>query len=166
MEGIRIIKVERPITHNDKVVFLSVKIFEKVISEKYLKVLTTPDRDSYSKSYYYYILDFLRSIQLIKDNAIDFTVAVSLTINEKEILFNDEIIFVDKKDKFLVIKVHSNITCINCPLKAECNFALRKISNQLNVDLKGETLCDKWSSVFNHIIKSSVKKLNKTPILI
>ncbi|BFH74601.1 hypothetical protein SJAV_25450 [Sulfurisphaera javensis] len=166
MEGIRIIKIERTILDDNKLLLMSKENFDKILNEKYLKILVSEDKRGYSKSYYYFILDFLKSLGLIKDNAIDFNIIVPLLITEKGLFFLDELMYVDKKNKILIIKSKSTFACSYCPLKAECEYAIRKISNQLDITPKGENQCEKWNSILNQIVKSNLKKIIKNPILV
>lgn len=166
MYGVTLLKIERPINFKmSKIVLLPKEIFEKILKEKYLKVLLSENRKEYSKSYYYYILDFLKKIGLIIDNSLAFTLALSVIVNEKGILFGNELIYVDKENKLLIIKTYSNWSCETCPLIAECEFSLKRISQHFDIKLNGQDLCDKWHNLSSEIIRSMIKKLNKTALL-
>lgn len=167
MDGLSVLKIERPILdYSNKNILLPKEVFDKVTSYKYLQVLVSNKRSGYSKSYYYYILSFLKENKLIINDSISFTLALPVLVNEKGMFFIDEIMFVDPIDKILIIKRSAPLKCDQCPLIAECEFSLKKISRYVNSKLKGETYCEKWTFLINNIVKNIARKLNQSPLLV
>jgi hypothetical protein len=71
---LRVVNVNRPVLTND-VVFVNYDDFVKLGDETYLRVLASDKKwDEISKSYFYFIMNKLRALGLLIDNALSFKV--------------------------------------------------------------------------------------------
>ncbi|QGR19795.1 hypothetical protein [Stygiolobus azoricus] len=140
-------EVKREITEKPTLIMLNRKLFRKITeNEIYLKVLSYSDFKvaGVSKSYYYYALEKLKEINLIRDRKINFKLVVSY--------------FYDNKDKLIKIDpafifIGKNYMCI-FDSRRRCNMEYELLAELGIEDGRNTNLYEKVkNALFNMINK-------------
>ncbi|MEM0305003.1 MAG: hypothetical protein QW232_06995 [Saccharolobus sp.] len=100
------IEVKRDVSSSENLILLEENVFSKIFhNEMYLKVIANPDYKlaKMSKSYYYYILNKLRKIDLLSDNKLNFTIVIAFSCDKFTIKLKPLMAFLDKRKKLLYI---------------------------------------------------------------
>ncbi|ARM76902.1 hypothetical protein [Acidianus manzaensis] len=148
------IDVKRDICDNPSIVLMNKEEFKKVFQkEAYLKVIVNPDykEAEMSKSYYYYILEKLKKINLIdKDNKLTFTIIVSFQLDERDfaIKFEPILVFLSKNRKILYI----------FDVRKRCNVD-EELLKELGMNDKRQYSCRKIiENIYKLILESILNK--------
>ncbi|BDC17292.1 hypothetical protein HS5_01820 [Acidianus sp. HS-5] len=168
----KIITSDRPVKESGKAIIVSRESFNKLTSDMYLKVMAIGDREKLglSKSYYYYILDYMKKIGLIEDNALSFKIILPFVTGEKELKFDDGIIYLNGKQIISIDMSSSKYICTTCPVFAECVYGIKRIATSMKIktqsvdseiDARNEKLPSKlWYSVIRGIISKILPRLD------
>jgi hypothetical protein len=149
---LRTVDVERAIISND-VLMISSEDFEHLGDDTYLRVLASDKRgNEISKSYYYFIVNKLRSIGLLLDNAISFKAVFPFIISSEHISLNDSIMFITDDKKLIYYNSKDDTYgCGRCPVNSECLKGLKIIVKEVDIKVRNEYLDDAWLSVITEI---------------
>ncbi|AKA74566.1 hypothetical protein SULI_12285 [Saccharolobus solfataricus] len=143
--------VTRPIISND-IVLLRDNSFSKV--KDYLRVLSSDKRDGeISKSYFYFIVDRLRRMELLIDNAIGFKAILPFTVNNKGISLKEGIMYITN-DKQLIYFNYYDATyqCDRCSITTfSCVPSLKKIARELDVKIRSDIPGIAWYELLEDI---------------
>lgn len=61
--------------------FLRSDIFQRLSDDKIMKIISSHERQGISKSYFYFLLDRLRYLKIMKDNSIAFKMIIPFRVN-------------------------------------------------------------------------------------
>ncbi|WP_187152704.1 hypothetical protein [Acidianus manzaensis] len=145
-------EVSRPIISND-ILLLKKDDFLK-LSELHLSVLSSDKRNKeISKSYYYFIINKLRDLGLLLDNAIAFKAVLAYTVNLQGILIDKQIIFVTNDNKRMIYYNPENSVyqCCGCPVTSECLQGLKTIAKETNIKIRKEDLDEAWLALLEEM---------------
>ncbi|MFP3400268.1 hypothetical protein [Acidianus sp.] len=168
----RIITTDRPVKDSGKAIIVSRETFNKLTSDIYLKVMASDDREKLglSKSYYYYILDLMKKLGLIEDNALAFKLILPFVKGEKELKFDDGIIYLNGKQIISIDMSSSKYACPTCPVFAECVYGIKRIAMSMKIktqsigseiEARNERLPSKlWYSLIRGIVAKVLPKLD------
>ncbi|WP_338598692.1 hypothetical protein V6M85_08340 [Sulfolobus tengchongensis] len=170
---LRIIEVTRPIISND-IVLLRRDIFRKLKDDIYLRVLSTDKRgEEISKSYFYFIVDKLRKMNLLLDNAVSFKAVLPYETKNNTVLLEDGILYISSKKQMIFFDADDQSTyiCNSCTLLSSCVPALKQIAYELGIQIRSDIPNIAWyrilESIKEIIIQYSVSlklKLGEIPI--
>ncbi len=137
--------VKRGIVDRPGLIMLNRYLFKKIVeNEIYLKVLSCPDfkMAGISKSYYYYILEKLKEINLIKDGKINFKLLVSYTYDNKDhsIRIDPSFIFIGNNLMYVLDS------------RKRCNLAYELLQGLGIDDEKNSDLCKKVKKILSNIL--------------
>ena len=137
----KLVITERPIKENEKVILVNKTVFNKLISDMYVKVLanTNWEKVGYSKSYYYYILDHIKKLGLIEDNALSFKLIIPFIKEEKGLKLDESIIYLNGKQILMIDTSSNKYSCQSCPVFAECVYGLKRVSMSTKIKIKRVT---------------------------
>lgn len=153
---LRVINVNRPVLTND-VVFVNYDDFVRLGDETYLRVLASDKKwDEISKSYFYFIVNKLRALGLLIDNALSFKVLLPYKTSHNGLSVTEGIAFVTQ-DKKLIYYNAENETykCGGCPVNSECLLGVKSLAKEMEVKIRNEELDTAWLSVIESV-KSQV----------
>ena len=156
---LRVFDAVRPIISND-VVLLRDEAFSRLRDEVYLKVLASDRRDGeISKSYFYFIVDKLRRMGLLLDNAISFKVVMPYSVNERgEVRLRDGILYVTSRRKVVYFDYGStDFVCGNCPVISSCVAELKEIAHELGLKIRDTSPNLAWYKVLRGIQASMLE---------
>ncbi len=168
----KIITTNRPVKDSSKAIIVNRETFNKLTSDIYLKVMAIDDREKVglSKSYYYYILDSMKKLGLIEDNALSFKMILPFVSGEKELKFDDGIIYLNGKQIISIDMSSSKYVCTTCPVFAECVYGIKRIATSMKIktqsidseiEARNEKLPSKlWYSLISGIISKILPKLD------
>lgn len=143
--------VARPIISDD-VILLRDDSFSKV--KDYLRVLSSDRRDGeISKSYFYFIVDRLRRMGLLIDNAIGFKVVLPFTVNNKGINLKEGIMYITN-DRHLIYFNYYDATyqCDRCSITTfSCVPSLKKIAHELDIKIRSDIPNIAWYELLEYI---------------
>jgi|OSPMetMinimDraft_2_1075162.scaffolds.fasta_scaffold08950_2 hypothetical protein len=146
----RKIRVERPIISNE-VLLIKKDDFVHLGDEIYLRVLASDKRgEEISKSYYYFIVNRLRQMGLLLDNAISFKAVFPFEVTSNGISLTDSIMFITD-DKTLVYYNSENTvySCESCPVTLECINGFKSVVREVKVEIRNDELDDAWLSLIS-----------------
>ncbi|BFH72420.1 hypothetical protein SJAV_03640 [Sulfurisphaera javensis] len=155
----RLIKYDRPLKKTERVLLVNREIFNKIFDEKYLKVLVSQNRNGLSKSYYYYILDFYKSIGIIEDNALTASIIIPFIAENDKIVLDKALLGVTKNGLVLIDLNSNKYECETCPVKAECKYGVKNVASQLRIKPKGRTLNEIWNNLISQLTKKVINKV-------
>jgi len=149
---LKTVDVERPIISND-VVMVKHDDFAHLGEDTYLRILASDKRGKdISKSYYYFIVNKLRAIGLLLDNAISFKAVFPFTISSQHISISDSIMFITDDKKLIYYNSDNDTyTCGGCPVNSQCLKGLKSIVKEVDIKVRNEYLDDAWLSVIDGI---------------
>ena len=150
---LRVLDAVRPIITND-VILLRDEAFSRLRDEVYLKVLASDRRDGeISKSYFYFIVDKLRRMGLLLDNAISFKVVMPYSVSERgEVRLRDGILYVTSRKKIVYFDYMSpDFACDNCPVFSPCVAELKEIAHELGLKIRDASPNLAWHRVLREI---------------
>ncbi|QGA54025.1 hypothetical protein GFS03_05275 [Sulfolobus sp. E5-1-F] len=155
-----ITNVTRPIISDD-FVLLRDDSFSKV--KDYLRVLSNDKRNGeISKSYFYFIVDRLRRIGLLIDNAIGFKAVIPFTVTNKGISLKEGIMYITNDKKLIYFNYHdSSYQCDKCSIiTSSCVPSLKKIAHELSVKIRNDNPNIAWYELLEdiqyNILQSSI----------
>ncbi|QIW24597.1 hypothetical protein EWF20_10935 [Sulfolobus sp. S-194] len=153
---LRVINVTRPIISND-IILLKDEIFSRLRDEVYVRVLSSDKRDGeISKSYFYFIVDKLRKMGLLLDNAISFKLVIPYTLNDKrEIVLKDGIIYITNKKQLIYFDIYdTTYVCGNCSVILSCVHGLKQIAYELGIKIRDDNPDLAWYKILKDIQRS------------
>ncbi len=138
-------ELRRGITEKPTLIMLNRDLFRKITeNEIYLKVLSYPDFKvvGVSKSYYYYTLEKLKEINLIKDGKINFKLVVSYIYDNKNqlIKIDPAFIFIGKSLMYVVDS------------RKRCNIDYELLTDLGIEDGRNTNLCKKVKKALSNMI--------------
>ncbi|BCU67635.1 hypothetical protein HS7_10720 [Sulfolobales archaeon HS-7] len=146
--SVKRIKVERPLTDR-KVILIKENIFDKLMSDLYVDVLTGSEITEISKSYYYYLLSNLRKYQVISK---DFSIIAKLLIPfNREKIPSYKLIYISNSGYLDRVDIKRNGPCSQCPIYDVCLTALKEISRDFKLRLYRTTPRNSWYEVSGKI---------------
>ncbi|AOL16449.1 hypothetical protein BFU36_06740 [Sulfolobus sp. A20] len=157
---LRTINVQRPLLSND-ILLIEEEEFEKLGDEIYIKVLASDRRgDEISKSYYYFIVNKLKQIGLLVDNAIGFKVVFPFKTKSDNISISDGIMFITD-NKYLVYYYTKDYdyNCEFCPVQNECIYDLKTLAKLTNIKIRNEKLNDAWIYLIENVRRDVISSL-------
>ncbi|QKR01075.1 hypothetical protein GWK48_07900 [Metallosphaera tengchongensis] len=167
----RIFSTDRPVKKIEKVVMLSRENFNKLGTENYQKVLSSDRRETLglSKSYYYYILEDLKRMGLVEDNAISFKAVIPFIPRESSLDLDNGVLYSSKNHLIFIDMGSSKYECKTCPVFAECIYGIRRIVSEMKIrpgPIDEETARDLripstlWNKLVKGIFGKSVVRLD------
>jgi len=161
----KIMKLERPIKDNGKIVLLNREFFNKLSSENYLKVLSSDNREKIrlSKSYYYYILEEFKENGIIEDNAIAFKAIIPFISEGTYIKIDSSILYVNENMIFYIDMGSTTYSCGKCPVVSLCIYGLRKIAKEMKVKVNTDSCglpAKMWEKLVSSIFQKSLINVN------
>ncbi|BDC17284.1 hypothetical protein [Acidianus sp. HS-5] len=157
-------KIERPIL-DDKVVLLRKEFFDKLSDEKFMYVLSTHDRGSLSKSYFYLIVDKLRESGLLMDNAVSFSAVLPFKASSEGIWFADGLLYRRDKELFYINMESDRLSCESCPIFSHCIYAIKTIAKDRDIPLIKENPREEWKLIIDSFKKEFGVKVASLKIL-
>ncbi len=149
-------KIERPF-NADKIVMLNMKEFSKLGRENVIKVIARERPSEMSKSYYYFTLNKLKLLGLIKDNSISFKAVIPITKVMKDSHPKGILYVSERKDLIYInLEVENGTHCINCILKEDCLYAVKTIAKETDIKLRRESLRQAWEELIEEAFKRVV----------
>lgn len=155
----KLVKYDRPLKRTEKILLLNREVFNKIFDDKYLKVLSSLDRDNLSKSYYYYILNFFKNIGLIEDNALVRGVVLPFIIENNKIVLDKALLAVTKNGIVIIDLNSHKYECGSCPLLAECKYGIKNVASQLRLKSKGRSLNEMWDNLISQFASKVINKV-------
>ncbi|AEB95683.1 conserved hypothetical protein [Metallosphaera cuprina Ar-4] len=145
---------------------LSRENFNKLGTENYIKVLFTDRRESLdlSKSYYYYILEDLKKMGLIEDNAISFKAVIPFIPRNDSIQVDTGVLYTFKNHLIFIDMGSTRYECVTCPVYSECVYGLKRIANEMKIrignpdDDEGKRKLRVPSLLWNNLVKAIFAK--------
>lgn len=149
---LRITNISRPIISND-IILLKDEAFERLRDETYFRVLSSDKRgEEISKSYFYFIVDKLRHMGLLLDNALAFKAVIPYRINGKGLSLIEGILYVTNKKELIYFNYFNNTyTCGNCSVLAACVPALKEIAYELGIKIRNDNPNLAWYKILENI---------------
>ncbi|WP_149528709.1 hypothetical protein [Sulfuracidifex tepidarius] len=143
----------------DKIVILKMKEFSKLGRENVIKVIARERPSEMSKSYYYFTLNKLKSLGLMRDNSISFKATIPITgdySHLKGILYVTE----NKNLIYINLEVENGTHCVNCALKESCLYAVKTIAKETDIKLRRENIRQAWEELieeaWRRVVENSV----------
>lgn len=130
-------------------VLLEENRFSRVGGELYLKTLAGGRDQGISKSYYYYILDWLRSSGLINQEG---RVRGNLVLpfrGEDGVKLTDGVLWVEG-DKLRYVRLGGS-SCEDCKLLPTCIYFVKDLNRKLKVPLRSEYPRGAWREVLREL---------------
>ncbi len=157
---LRTINVERPLLSND-ILLIKEEEFEKLGDEIYMRVLASDRRgDEISKSYYYFIVNKLKQIGLLIDNAIGFKIVFPFKAESDSISISEGIMFITENKK--LVYYHTKVydyNCEFCPVQNECVYDLKTLAKLTNIKIRNERLNDAWIYLIENVRRDAIASL-------
>ncbi|ACP35202.1 conserved hypothetical protein [Sulfolobus islandicus Y.G.57.14] len=163
----KVVTVERPIRQDSNIVLIDYYDFVKISDTKIMNVLVKDSRENYSKSYYYYIRDYLNKLRILKENMINVKLVFPFEKANGSLNLKKGIIYVTNDKQVVYMNLHSNVytNCENCIAKPFCTYYLAKIVGEsrlkigVNKGNPGESWDKAISSLQSKYVKSKVIEL-------
>ena len=168
---LRVLNVTRPIIQND-VILLRYENFSKLKDETYVRVLSSDKRgEEISKSYFYFIVDKLRQMGLLLDNAISFKAVIPYSVTFKGISLKEAILYITNKKEMIFFDIYDQTyVCGSCRVISSCIPALKQIAYELGIKIRSDNPNVAWYKILESIqqtlLESSVSlrlKLGQLP---
>ncbi len=154
-------KSNRPINRGASVRLIDYYDFVKLSKDKVFRILTSDSRDNYSKSYYYYIRDYLNKIKVLKENMIDVRFVFPFEKTKDSISLRRGLLYLTRDGEIVYMNLHSNIyeTCSVCKVKALCVYYAKKIveENKLRTKVDEEEPLKSWEEIINKLQSKEIK---------
>ncbi|BCU69619.1 hypothetical protein [Stygiolobus caldivivus] len=149
---LRVVDVNRPVLTYD-VVFINYEDFVKLGDETYIRVLTSDKKwDEISKSYFYFIVNKLRSLGLLIDNALSFKVLLPYKPSYNSISVTEGISFITKDKKLIYYDAEKEAyKCGICPVSYECLSAVKSLARETGAKIRNEELDTAWFSLIQSV---------------
>ncbi|BFH72160.1 hypothetical protein SJAV_01040 [Sulfurisphaera javensis] len=149
---LRVVNVTRPIISND-IILLREDNFAKLRDEVYIRVLSSDKRgEEISKSYFYFIVDKLRKMGLLLDNAISFKAVIPYSINGKSVSLKEGIMYITNKKQIIYFDYYnSTYTCGNCSVLNNCIPSLKQIAYELGIKIRDDSPNLAWYKLLENI---------------
>jgi len=172
----RILNTDRPVKKTEKIVMLSRENFNRLGTENYMKVLSTDRRQTLgmSKSYYYYILEDLKRMGLVEDNAIAFKAVLPFIPRESSLDLDVGILYTSNNHLIFIDMGSDKYSCSACPVYAGCVFGLRRVATAMKIKIGGvgndeESRKERvpsrlWNSLVKGIFAKSIVRLEAIPV--
>lgn len=157
----KITNVDRNVLINDAIMIRE-EDFLRLGDDNYLKALASDKRgNEISKSYFYFIVNKLRQIGLLIDNALAFKVILPFYIAYDSIKLADGIIFITD-DKKLVYYYYKDLKydCRNCPVVEECVRNLKAVAREADIKVFNDLPSEAWLNIINSIKYSLLENVN------
>ncbi|WP_252896868.1 hypothetical protein [Metallosphaera hakonensis] len=131
----RIFNTERPVKSTEKIIMVSRENFNKLGTENYIKVMSTDRRETLglSKSYYYFILEDLKRMGLVEDNAIAFKAVIPFIPRENSLEVDTGVLYTSKNHLIFIDMGSSKYECVTCPVYAECIYGIKRIATEMRL---------------------------------
>ncbi len=157
---LRVADVDRPVISSD-VLFIRDEDFARLSDETYFRVLASDKRGSeISKSYYYFIVNKLRSVGLLIDNAVGFKAVLPFSVSSGNISLGEGVMFITDNRRLVYYNPEeTTYTCGKCPVTHECLSALKSIVKEVDIKVRNEELDDAWISVIEEIKSELISNL-------
>jgi hypothetical protein len=138
-------KIERP-TNPEKIIMLKDKEFSKLGRENIISVIARERPEGLSKSYYYFVLNKLKELGLMKDNSINFKAVIPIT---DDYFHLRGILYITNERELIYINLEErgNNRCMNCVVKESCLSAVKVISKETKIKLRRENLMEAWEEL-------------------
>lgn len=153
---LRVLDVVRPVITND-VLLLRDEAFSRLRDDVYLKVLASDRRDGeISKSYFYFIVDKLRRMGLLLDNAIAFKVVIPYSVNDRgEVHLRDGILYVTSRKQMVYFDyLSTDFVCDNCPVLSPCVTELKQVAHELGIKIRDASPNLAWFRILRAVQSS------------
>jgi len=143
-------KIERPISEH-KIMFLRFDIFQRLSDDRLIRVISSHEKQGFSKSYFYFLFDKLKSLKIVKDNSIAFKIIIPFQSNDK-IEFSKGLAYVSSDHIFYYINLESSkYSCDYCPIKEDCIVSMKQVAKENGVKISKENPRDAWNSIIEEI---------------
>ncbi|BAB66744.1 hypothetical protein [Sulfurisphaera tokodaii] len=150
---LRVTNVTRPIISND-IILLKDDAFSRLRDEVYIRVLSNDKRDGeISKSYFYFIVDKLRKMGLLLDNAISFKVVIPYAPDDKGgIVLREGIMYITNKKQLVYFDIYdTTYICGSCPVILSCVQGLKQIAYELGIKIRDDNPNLAWYKILESI---------------
>jgi len=168
---LRVLNVTRPIIQND-IILLRYENFSRLKDETYVRVLSNDKRgEEISKSYFYFIVDKLRQMGLLLDNAISFKAVIPYSVTSKGISLKEGILYVTNKKEMIFFDIYDRTYgCGKCTVVTSCIPGLKQIAYELGIKVRSDNPNVAWYKILESIqqtlLESSISlrlKLGEVP---
>ncbi len=131
--------------------FLRSDIFQRLSDDKIMKIISSHERQGISKSYFYFLLDRLRYLKIMKDNSIAFKMIIPFRVNGN-IKFSNGLAYISSNNTLYYINLEFNeYSCTSCPVKNQCVVGMKKVAKENDIKISKENPREAWYSVINQI---------------
>jgi uncharacterized protein YehS (DUF1456 family) len=158
---LKIVKTDRPISNELKVKLIDYYDFVKISNDKIINVLKSDSREGYSKSYYYYIRDYLNRLRILKENMIDIKIVFPFEKRNENLILKEGILYLTKDKDLVYMNLSSNVydNCMICKVKPFCVFYLNKVisENKLKISIDKERPNESWDRTIKELQTKYVK---------
>lgn len=155
----------RPILAQD-VVFIPLDEFDKLANDAILGVLASDKRDDkISKSYFYFIVNKLRNLSLLIDNAIAFKVVLPIAVNG-QISLSQGIMYVSNKQLVYFNPRFNSMNCGNCSVAADCVYAIKTIARDNNLTVRKENPFEAWNELLSSLGEKTLHSIKSLRVRI
>ncbi|MEM0194141.1 MAG: hypothetical protein QXF40_05815 [Metallosphaera sp.] len=144
---LNISKIDRPIIEKN-VVLLRKEKFERIETERYIKILSTHQRFDISKSYFYFTLNKIREMGLVTKNGLAFKAAIPFEIKKDKVELKEKILYVTEDKELLLMDLERDeYACKSCSIRSLCVSYLKKVAKESKVQLEKERPRDAWKEL-------------------
>ncbi len=151
-------KIERPISEH-KIMFLRFDIFQRLSDDRLIRIISSHEKQGFSKSYFYFLLDKLKALKLVKDNSIAFRMIIPFQSNDK-IEFSKGLAYVSSDNIFYYINLEtSKYSCDYCPIKGDCIASMKQVAKENGVKISKENPREAWNSIIDEIQEQIKNKI-------
>lgn len=149
---LRVLNVARPIIQND-VILLRYESFSRFKDEIYMRVLSSDKRDGeISKSYYYFIMEKLRQMGLLLDNAISFKAVLPYNVTPSGINLIEGIMYITNKKELIYFDIYDQTyVCGKCEVLSKCVPSLKQIAYELGIKVRSDNPNIAWYKILESI---------------
>lgn len=151
-------KIERPISEH-KIMFLRFDIFQRLSDDRLIRVISSHEKQGFSKSYFYFLFDKLKALKMVKDNSIAFKIIIPFHSNDK-IEFSKGLAYVFSDYIFYYINLESSkYSCNYCPIKGDCIAGMKQVAKENGVKISKDNPREAWNSVIEEIQEQIKNKI-------
>jgi hypothetical protein len=155
----------RPILAQD-VVFIPLDEFDKLANDTILGVLASDKRDDkISKSYFYFIVNKLRKLSLLIDNAIAFKVVLPIAVNG-HISLSQGVMYVSNKQLVYFNPRFNSMNCGNCSAVADCVYAIKTIARDNELTVRKENPFEAWNELLSSLREKTLHSIKSMRVRI
>ncbi len=146
------VEVRRPLLMSDTLM-IPQKDFNKLGNDLYLEVISSDKRnEGISKSYFYFVVNKMRSIGLLVDNAVAFKIAFPFSVSHERLEIGEGIMFITEGRTLVYYNPEEDVyECGDCPVNSDCLRTFKSIVREVKVKVRNELLDEAWLSTIREL---------------